>query len=92
VCDGLDYGVTTASANDKGGDPFGRVPLILRSGNADGRNQAGRGFGGALGLTRLLANLLFCVGERDPMTDRRGGGSSHVRSAAGVLHPGAASH
>ena len=26
------------------------------------------GFGGALGLTRLLTNLLFGVGERDPMT------------------------
>ena len=26
------------------------------------------GFGGELGLTRLLTNLLFGVGERDPMT------------------------
>jgi putative ABC transport system permease protein len=25
------------------------------------------GFGGELGLTRLLTNLLFGVGERDPM-------------------------
>ena len=26
------------------------------------------GFGGAIGPTRLLANLLFGVGERDPLT------------------------
>ena len=26
------------------------------------------GFGGALGLTRLLGNLLFGVGERAPLT------------------------
>jgi hypothetical protein len=26
------------------------------------------GFGGAIGLTRLLANLLFGVGERHPLT------------------------
>jgi putative ABC transport system permease protein len=44
------------------------VHLILRSGMAMAGIGLVLGFGGALGLTRLLTNLLFGVGERDPMT------------------------
>jgi putative ABC transport system permease protein len=44
------------------------VRLILRSGMAMAGIGLVLGFGGALGLTRLLTNLLFGVGERDPMT------------------------
>jgi putative ABC transport system permease protein len=42
--------------------------LILRSGMLMAGIGLVLGFGGAIGLTRLLANLLFGVGERDPMT------------------------
>jgi predicted permease len=42
--------------------------LILRSGMLMAGIGLVLGFGGAVGLTRLLANLLFGVGERDPMT------------------------
>jgi len=42
--------------------------LILRGGMLLAGIGLVLGFGGALGLTRLLANLLFGVGERDPMT------------------------
>jgi putative ABC transport system permease protein len=42
--------------------------LILRSGMLMAAIGLVLGFGGAFGLTRLLANLLFGVGERDPMT------------------------
>jgi putative ABC transport system permease protein len=42
--------------------------LILRSGMLMAGIGLVLGFGGALGLTRLLANLLFGVGVRDPMT------------------------
>ena len=44
------------------------VRLILRSGMAMAGIGLVLGFGGAFGLTRLLTNLLFGVGERDPMT------------------------
>jgi len=42
--------------------------LILRSGMLMAGIGLAVGFGGVFGLTRLLANLLFGVGERDPMT------------------------
>jgi putative ABC transport system permease protein len=42
--------------------------LILRGGMAMAGIGLALGLGGALGLTRLLANLLFGVGARDPMT------------------------
>jgi putative ABC transport system permease protein len=42
--------------------------MTLRSGMLMAGIGLVLGFGGALGLTRLLANLLFGVGERDPMT------------------------
>jgi len=42
--------------------------LILRSGILMAGIGLLLGFAGAFGLTRLLANLLFGVGERDPMT------------------------
>ncbi len=42
--------------------------LILRSGMLLAGIGLVLGFAGALGLTRLLANLLFGVGERDPLT------------------------
>jgi hypothetical protein len=42
--------------------------LILQSGMLLAGIGLVLGFGGALGLTRLLANLLFGVGERDPVT------------------------
>lgn len=42
--------------------------LILRGGMLMAGIGLVLGFGGAIGLTRLLANLLFGVGERDPMT------------------------
>jgi putative ABC transport system permease protein len=42
--------------------------LILRNGMLLAGIGLVLGFGGALGLTRLLANLLFGVGERDPLT------------------------
>jgi predicted permease len=42
--------------------------LILRSGMLMAGIGLVVGFAGALGLTRLLANLLFGVGERDPLT------------------------
>ena len=42
--------------------------LILRSGMLMAGIGLVLGLGGAFGLTRLLANLLFGVGERDPMT------------------------
>jgi putative ABC transport system permease protein len=42
--------------------------LILRSGMLMAGIGLILGFAGAFGLTRLLANLLFGVGERDPMT------------------------
>src|SRR5207245_6496115 len=41
--------------------------LILRSGMLMAGIGLMLGLGGAFGLTRLLANLLFGVGERDPM-------------------------
>jgi putative ABC transport system permease protein len=44
------------------------VRLILRSGMAMAGIGLVLGFGGAFGLTRLLTNLLFGVGERDPVT------------------------
>jgi putative ABC transport system permease protein len=44
------------------------VRLILRSGMLMAGLGLVLGFGGVFGLTRLLANLLFGVGERDPMT------------------------
>ncbi len=42
--------------------------LVLRSGMLMAGLGLMLGFAGAFGLTRLLANLLFGVGERDPMT------------------------
>ena len=42
--------------------------LILRNGMLLAGIGLMLGFGGALGLTRLLANLLFGVGARDPLT------------------------
>ena len=42
--------------------------LVLRSGMLMAGLGLLLGFAGAFGLTRLLANLLFGVGERDPMT------------------------
>jgi len=42
--------------------------LILRSGMLMAGIGLVLGFAGAFGLTRLLANLLFGVGEHDPMT------------------------
>ena len=42
--------------------------LVLRSGMLLAAIGLAFGFGGALGLTSLLANLLFGVGARDPMT------------------------
>jgi putative ABC transport system permease protein len=44
------------------------LSLILRSGMLMAGIGLVLGLGGAFGLTRLLANLLFGVGERDPMT------------------------
>jgi putative ABC transport system permease protein len=44
------------------------VRLVLRSGMAMAGIGLVLGFGGAFGLTRLLKNLLFGVGERDPVT------------------------
>jgi putative ABC transport system permease protein len=44
------------------------VRLILRNGMVMAVVGLVLGFGGALGLTRLLSNLLFGVGERDPVT------------------------
>ena len=42
--------------------------LVLRNGMLLAGIGLAFGFGGALGLTRLLANLLFGVGARDPLT------------------------
>ena len=42
--------------------------LVLRSGMLLAGIGLVLGFGGALGLTRLLSNLLFGIGERDPLT------------------------
>src|SRR5204863_5806533 len=42
--------------------------LVLRNGMLLAGFGLVLGFAGAFGLTRLLANLLFGVGERDPMT------------------------
>jgi putative ABC transport system permease protein len=42
--------------------------LVLRSGMLLAAIGLALGLGGALGLTSLLANLLFGVGARDPMT------------------------
>jgi putative ABC transport system permease protein len=42
--------------------------MILRTGMVMAGIGLVLGFGGALGLTRLLSNLLFGVGERDPVT------------------------
>ena len=42
--------------------------VVLRSGMLMAGLGLLLGFAGAFGLTRLLANLLFGVGERDPMT------------------------
>ncbi len=42
--------------------------LVLRSGMLLAGTGLAFGFGGALGLTSLLANLLFGVGARDPVT------------------------
>jgi predicted permease len=44
------------------------LALILRNGMLLAGIGLVLGFGSALGLTRLLANLLFGVGERDPLT------------------------
>src|SRR5258708_3415029 len=44
------------------------VRLILRNGMVMAGIGLVLGLGGALGLTRLLSNLLFGVGERDPVT------------------------
>ena len=44
------------------------VRLILRSGMLMAGIGLLLGFAGAFGMTRLLANLLFGVGERDPIT------------------------
>jgi putative ABC transport system permease protein len=50
--------------------------LVLRSGMLMAGAGLVLGLGGAFGLTRLLANLLFGVGERDPMT---------ILAVAGIL-------
>ena len=50
--------------------------LILRSGMLMAGIGLAIGFGGAFGLTRLLANLLFGVGARDPVT---------IAAVAGIL-------
>jgi putative ABC transport system permease protein len=42
--------------------------LILRNGMVMAGIGLVLGFAGVLGLTRLLSNLLFGVGERDPVT------------------------
>jgi putative ABC transport system permease protein len=52
------------------------LQLILRSGMLMAGVGLVLGLGGAFGLTRLLANLLFGVGERDPMT---------IGAVAGIL-------
>jgi predicted permease len=59
-----EIGIRAALGASKG-DLLG---LILRSGMLLVGIGLVLGFGGALGLTRLLANLLFGVGERDPLT------------------------
>jgi predicted permease len=59
-----EIGIRAALGASKG-DLLG---LILRSGMLLAGIGLVLGFGGALGLTRLLANLLFGVGERDPLT------------------------
>jgi putative ABC transport system permease protein len=59
-----EIGIRAALGASKG-DLLG---LILRSGMLLAGIGLVLGFGGALGLTRLLADLLFGVGERDPLT------------------------
>jgi predicted permease len=59
-----EIGIRAALGASKG-DLLG---LILRSGMLMAGIGLVVGFAGAFGLTRLLANLLFGVGERDPIT------------------------
>lgn len=63
--------------------------LVLRNGMLMAALGLMLGFAGVFGLTRLLANLLFGVGERDPVTI---GAVAALLScvAAGVLHLGEA--
>jgi len=48
--------------------------LVLRSGVLMTAIGLALGFGGALGLTRLMESLLFGVGARDPLTIAAVGG------------------
>ncbi len=62
--------------------------LVLRAGMWMTGIGLAVGLAGTLALSRLLATLLFGVGERDPVTIAGGSHSRRCR-ALRVLHPGA---